>query len=231
MAGNTETRLDNSITESCVIASKELTCIFLTMHQLGHEIILGTDLLQQMGMQLILDGQVLNPTVPDFGCTLCTINQSSKIAELSEAERTIIEDMIAEEKTRFEAITGPTHLTPYRVKLKDPTPIKQRYRPPNPAMQRIIDEEVNRMLAEGVIEPSDSPWSSPVVLAKKKEGKYRFCIDFVKLNQVTEKDAYPLPQINAILDKLRGEGARYLFTIDLKNGYWQIPLTAKTVSR
>ena len=56
-------------------------------------------------------------------------------------------------------------------------------------MQRIIDEEVNLMLAEGVIEPSDSPWSSPVVLAKKKEGKYRFCIDFVKLNQVTEKDA------------------------------------------
>ena len=74
------------------------------------------------------------------------------------------------------------------------------------------------MLAEGVIEPSDSPWSSPVVLAKKKEGKYRFCIVFVKLNQVTEKDAYPLPQINATLDKLRG--ARYLFTIDLKNGYW-----------
>ena len=47
-------------------------------------------------MQLMLDGQVLNPTVPDFGCTLCTINQSIGIAELSEAERTIIEDMIAE---------------------------------------------------------------------------------------------------------------------------------------
>ena len=63
-------------------------------------------------------------------------------------------------------------------------------------MERIIDEEVNRMLAEGVIEPSESPWSSPIVIAKKKGGKYRFCSDFWRLNWVTEKDAYPLPQVN-----------------------------------
>jgi hypothetical protein len=79
------------------------------------------------------------------------------------------------------------------------------------------------MLAEGVIEPSDSPWSSPIVLAKKKDGKYPFCIDFRKVNEVTRKDAYSLPFINVILDKLRR--ARYISTIDLKSGYWQIPLT------
>jgi hypothetical protein len=90
-------------------------------------------------------------------------------------------------------------------------------------MQGIIDEEVDKMLAEGVIEPSDSPWSSPIVLAKKKDGKHRFCIDFRKVNEVTRKDAYPLPFINVILDKLRR--ARYISTIDLKSGYWQVPLT------
>jgi hypothetical protein len=90
-------------------------------------------------------------------------------------------------------------------------------------MQGIIDEEVDKMLAEGVIEPSESPWSSPIVLAKKKDGKYRFCIDFRKVNEVTRKDAHPLPFINVILDKLRR--ARYISTIDLKSGYGQVPLT------
>ena len=148
MVDNTETRLDNSITGSCVIADKKLTCTFLMMHQLGHEVILDMDTLQLMGMQLILNGQVLNPTVPDFGRTLCIISQCFGIAELSEAERTIIEDMIAKEMARFEAITGSTYLTSHQVKLKDPTPTEQRYRPRNRAMQQIIDEEVHRMLAE-----------------------------------------------------------------------------------
>lgn len=90
------------------------------------------------------------------------------------------------------------------------------------------------MLQEGIIEPSSSPWSSPVVIVRKKDGKYRFCIDFQQVNNVTRKDAYPLPYINAILDKLRR--ARYITSLDLKQGYWQValdesskPITAFTV--
>lgn len=79
------------------------------------------------------------------------------------------------------------------------------------------------MLTDGIIESSESPWSSPVVLARKKDGNYRSCIDFDKVNSVTQKDAYPLPYINAILDKLRH--ARYISSIDLKHGYWQFPLS------
>ncbi|XP_032682493.1 uncharacterized protein K02A2.6-like [Odontomachus brunneus] len=87
----------------------------------------------------------------------------------------------------------------------------------------IINKEVEEMLKEGIIETSQSAWSSPVVVVKKKDGKHRFCIDFRKLNEVTEKDAYPLPHITETLDKLRG--AKYLSTLDLKSGYWQIPLS------
>ncbi|KAL6417111.1 hypothetical protein ACFW04_014674 [Cataglyphis niger] len=93
-------------------------------------------------------------------------------------------------------------------------------------MQAIIDQEVEDMEAAGVIEPSTSAWSSPVVLVKKKDGKYRFCIDFRKVNDATEKDAYPLPQVTATLEKLRG--AKYLSTLDLKQGYWQVPLESKS---
>jgi len=96
-------------------------------------------------------------------------------------------------------------------------------------MQAIINEEVEKMLADDVIEPSHSPWSSPIVLVKKKDGKHRFCIDFRRVNDATHKDAYPLPQIPATLDKLRG--ARYLSTLDLKNGYWQVPLTPESRPR
>ncbi|CAB0038643.1 unnamed protein product [Trichogramma brassicae] len=78
------------------------------------------------------------------------------------------------------------------------------------------------MLAEGVIEPSASSWSSAPVIVKKADGSNRFCIDYRDLNKVTKKDAYPVQNIDAILDKLRR--ARYITTIDLKSAYFQIAM-------
>jgi len=133
---------------------------------------------------------------------------------------------LAVELPKFDCIHGPTNVTEHKIRLKTDVPIKQRYRPRNPAMQQVIDTEVQEMERAGIIEPSRSPWSSPVVIAKKKDGHPRFCIDFRKVNEASEKDAYPLPQVEATLDKLRG--ARYLSTLDLKNGYWQVPLAPES---
>ena len=78
------------------------------------------------------------------------------------------------------------------------------------------------MLATGVIEASESPWSSPVVLVTKKEGLVRFCIDYRKLNDITIKDSYPLPRIDDCLDSLRG--SQWFSTLDLASGYWQMEM-------
>ena len=78
------------------------------------------------------------------------------------------------------------------------------------------------MLNKGIIEPSFSPWASPVVLVTKKHGKTRFCIDYRKLNAVTKKDSHPLPRIDELLDKF--QGSKWFSSIDLKAGFWNIPI-------
>ena len=91
--------------------------------------------------------------------------------------------------------------------------------------QNIKQEEecVTDMLAGGQIGPSDSPWSSPVVLVTKKDAGTRFCVDYRRLNIVTVKDAYPLPWIDNTLDMLAGK--QWFSTLDLASGYWHVSLS------
>lgn len=78
------------------------------------------------------------------------------------------------------------------------------------------------MLSLDVVEHCESPWSSPVLVVGKKDGKPRFCLDSRKLNSVTKKDAYSLPYISEILDNLKD--ARYISSADLSKAFWQIPI-------
>ena len=102
-------------------------------------------------------------------------------------------------------------------------PIKQS--PPHPPIsaREAKDEILDEMLATGVIEPSYSEGASPVCLVKKKDGTFRFCVDNRKVNAVSRKDAFPVPDIQDALDNLKG--ARYFITADLLSGYWQLGLT------
>ena len=78
------------------------------------------------------------------------------------------------------------------------------------------------MLTKGIISPSKSPWTSPIVLVSKKDGTTRFCVDYRKVNYVTHKDSYPLPRVDDTLDTL--SGSNWFSTIDLKSGYWQVEM-------
>ena len=78
------------------------------------------------------------------------------------------------------------------------------------------------MLEKGIIQESVSPWSSPVVLVKKKDGSFRFCVDFRKVNKVTKVDSFPMPLVADALDSLAG--ASVFSVLDLKSGFWQIQM-------
>ncbi|XP_029928572.1 uncharacterized protein LOC115374014 [Myripristis murdjan] len=123
----------------------------------------------------------------------------------------------------FQEKPGTTDLVKHDIHLKDSTPIRQRmYRIPE-RMVPVLMEEIEVMLELGVIEPSTSEWSNPVVLVIKKDGSIRFCIDFRKVNAQSDFDAYPLPRLDDLIEQV-GQ-ARFISTLDLCKGYWQVPLT------
>jgi hypothetical protein len=88
-----------------------------------------------------------------------------------------------------------------------------------------VQELLSDMLDKDIIQPSSSPWASPIVLVKKKDGSFRFCVDYRKLNEVTHKDAYPLPRIDDTLNTLAG--SQWFSTLDLLSGYWQVEVADK----
>ena len=102
-------------------------------------------------------------------------------------------------------------------------PLRQPYCRQNPAVHREEMAQVQQMLSSNVIRLSNSPWASPVVMVRKKDGSLRFCVDFRQLNAATVKNAHPLPRIDDLLDVLHG--AKWFSTLNLKSGYWQVPIT------
>ena len=150
------------------------------------------------------------------------INLAVSDAHLQDGEKKQLRQLLESNPQVCTNQPGKTDILQHTIYTTNCVPIKQRPYRMNPGKQAIVKDQLRDMIAAGVVEPSYSAWASPVVLPPKKDGGHRFCVDFRKVNAVTETDAYPLPNINEILESL--SGASLFSTIDLNSGYWQVPM-------
>lgn len=194
------------------------TISFLIIPSFEPNIILGFDFWLKFDLAKDLFKNIKYCNDKDFN-----VGSVTSAANLSPSETEQLNEVIG----LFEDISyeknglGLTHLTEHKI-VTTGEPIKQRYYPLSPAKQKEIHDEVESMLKENIIQPSKSPWSSPVLTVPKKDGGIRLCLDSRKLNSVTVKDSYPLPYTSAILDNLRN--AKYITAIDLSKAFLQIKL-------
>lgn len=146
---------------------------------------------------------------------------------LDSSQKRIFADFLSEFQDIFSEniVAGNCEMVEHEINLSDVHPIKQAPRRIPISMRKEVNKIIEEMRSQRVIEESQSPWVSPAVLVKKKDGTIRFCVDYRKLNTVTIKDSYPLPRIDDILDQLSGNS--WFSTLDLKSGYWQIKIAQK----
>ncbi|CAF1470340.1 unnamed protein product [Adineta steineri] len=102
------------------------------------------------------------------------------------------------------------------------SPVAEHPRRVSHLNRQVINKEVQKMLHNRIIEPSNSSWAAPVVIVKKSDGSPRFCIDYRRLNTITQKDVYPLPRIDDVIERLNG--SKIFSKLDLRSGYFQVPL-------
>ncbi|MES9883153.1 MAG: RNase H-like domain-containing protein [Sedimenticola sp.] len=159
--------------------------------------------------------------VPDYLVDL--LKRSSAHLDPSESKK--LEQLLIKYRHVFaksDDDLGVTNIVRHHINTQGATPIKQPFRRLPLGKREVEREEIKKMLARGVIEPSISPWSSPIVLITKKDGSTRFCVDFRAVNQVVKKDSFPLARVDECLESL--SGSTYFSCMDLNQGYLQMGL-------
>lgn len=157
------------------------------------------------------DGSQIQSTPPD-------------LSEISPDKRAVIKPILQKFSNLFEPITPgtATHNVEHSIPLTDNTPFRiGPYRNSRYEDDAILPE-LNELLRQHFIEKSTSQYASPLILVPKKGGKVRICVDYRKLNAKTTREIYPMPRIDDTLDRLHG--AEIFSSLDLKSGYWQVPV-------
>jgi hypothetical protein len=181
---------------------------------MGVQLLLGTDVLDKFGGVINYDRNEVS-----LGCKVYEFrNQETTFSGVAEILTEVEIDSILDTYEHVfysdkRGLTEAKGILPMRIKTEG-VPIYSRPYRAALTKRSIIDDSIDEMLADNIIEPSMSPWASPVTLAPKKDGSWRFCVDYRRLNSMTRKDKYPLPHIQDIFDNV-GKG-RIFSCLDLK---------------
>ena len=160
----------------------------------------------------------------ESGMNECTLRELETAISpfLSINDKHTLQNTLLEFPDVFNDGLGHTKVTAHKIDTGESYAIRQYPLRLPYHFREEVDRQVNDMLSQDVIEPSTSPWSSPIVLVKKKNGSYRFCIDYRKLNLITKNNANPLLRADDLFDAL--SGYNMFSTLDLRSGYWQVSM-------
>ena len=169
-----------------------------------------------------------NEEFPLDDCTFPTAKPESyhdvSISDtLKSGQRKEVETLMEQYPDVLSSLPGRTDRIQHDIKLLTSEPIRTKGYSIPYKTRSVMETEIQDMLDLGVIEPSVSPYSSPIILVPKTDGSMRFCIDYLKLNKVTGFDAEPMPNMKEIINRMSGH--KYFTKMDLSKGYWQVGLT------
>jgi hypothetical protein len=155
-------------------------------------------------------------------------------SDISDEDKSTLQQFLASHRNTFAkdvSELGASTVHFHRIDTGDAKPINQRFYRTSPALKKEIDRQIEDMLKNDIIEPSMSNWGSPVVLIKKRNGEYRFAIDYRKINLVSKPISWPLPRLEDVFDTIGESKAQIFSVLDLRSGFWQIPLDPETKDR
>lgn len=182
---------------------------------------------------IVISGDISSPhgvspnccVVAKASCDNDIVSRAKLGEQLTEREKEEVRQLLERHRRCFQSGELPVaHLAnqtfTHRIDTGTSPPVHVGPRRMAAAERKVVREQVAEMLDLDVVEPANGPWSSPVVLAKKKDGSIRFCVDYRAVNDVTIKDVYPLPRVDDVIECL--SGSSYFSTLDLFKGYWQM---------
>ncbi|KAK7110259.1 hypothetical protein V1264_014164 [Littorina saxatilis] len=149
--------------------------------------------------------------------------------DLTEDQQKELHDFMGDFTHRFSDVPGSTSLVEHEVHLTSDVPVRSKPYPIPFQARESLKKDIDNMLKMGVIRESSSPYSSPVVVVKKKDGTNRVCIDFRKVNKITVFDPEPMPTATDLFRQLTG--SKIFSKIDLSKGYWQIPVREEDIPK
>ena len=226
---------------------------FIVVDHLSVPAILGCDFLREHGFVLNFEsGTYYRAESPSQTLPLCVTEQRScstmtidedypqAIPVKSDSKDQIqlemptdvhpeLRSVVQEFEGLFSKQLGQTNVTKHIIDTGEATPIKV---PPRQIPFHYVDEvhaQLQDMAMEGIIRPSTSPWCAPAVYVPKSSGEVRICVDFVKLNQVTKKDSYPVPRPDGPQQRLAGK--KIFSKLDLRSAYWQFPMDEESIEK
>src|SRR6218665_3708046 len=135
-------------------------------------------------------------------------------------QRGQLSSLLIQYKDVFDDKPGRTTVVEHAIKLvPGARPVRQTPYRLHPEKQRAVNIEIASLLEQGIIEETNRPWAAPILVVPKPDGTGRLCVDYRKLNNLTEPDPFPMPRIDALLDRLGG--ATIMTKLDMTRGYWQ----------